>query len=576
PKELQNLPELTKSISPKQFTEHAIAIIEHHALQLPDEVTALIEQIGDINLPPATPNQLLDLFEEQLNNLTLKDHTSTENGVWIINPMDAAGLRFKSVFLGGMDDRTFPQIPKADSLLNHTERQSLRAFLNEREIPCPRLALSETGEALTQEEILFLTAVSTAEEQLTLSFAHAGSDGKERTPGEFFERIRGLVDNVIPAHGESFHTILPPSALRAEDEARQTEAWLTPPPPKPQYSPTPLPALQTWLKNNPELSATALESLARNRFIFFLEKVLGIKPDRTHNDDIDPMDRGTLIHDILEQVYTTIAAQSGWYAKKVANHWKLAQDGEIPLAVFDPAKADDLIALAHDIANEEFTKAERRPSRHLGHRTVWETEKQKLLQIIENFIQMDLNTALAENRYPALFEMKFDEKHDLPVTLERGDQTVRLKGKIDRIDLIFDTDNTLKNLLVIDYKSKSRNDTIETLEKKIGHNLDCQLALYTFAAQQFFFGNHNTPELNEKTQAVYHLQAREPKTMTNHFKGKRLTMTPELTDSFLETLFSNVWKFANGDLSVEPLIAGYEDYAHICRTQSIDLCELPD
>jgi len=242
--------------------------------------------------------------------------------------------------------------------------------------------------------------------------------------------------------------------------------------------------------------------------------------------------------------------------------------------VFDPAKDSELLALARRIAEEEFNKAERRPSRHLGHPAVWETEKRKLLQIVENFIRMDIETALSENRYPALFEMKFDTKHDLTLTLKRDDEEVRLKGKIDRIDLIFDSSGELERLLVVDYKSKSRNDTVDNLEKKVALNLDCQLPLYTFAAQQKFFGDHNTPELNEKTQAVYHLQERDLKEMTKHFTKKRLSMTPELTDAFLKTLFSNVRKLRAGDLATEPLIASYDDYSHICRTTAIDPKEL--
>jgi ATP-dependent helicase/DNAse subunit B len=183
---------------------------------------------------------------------------------------------------------------------------------------------------------------------------------------------------------------------------------------------------------------------------------------------------------------------------------------------------------------------------------------------------MDIETAQTENRYPALFELKFDMKHDLPLTLKRGDEEVRLKGKIDRIDLIFSKDGELAQLLVVDYKSKSRNDTVDNLEKKIALNLDCQLPLYTFAAQQKFFGTHNTPELNEKTLAVYHLQERDLKKMANHFEKKRLGMSPELTEAFLEKLFSNVRKLRAGDLATEPLIAGYDDYSHICRTTAID------
>ena len=573
---LTRMPNELRDFFPAQdFSDQLQFLIAQHELDLPEEVHRLIDDM--VELPPLPTDRMIALFEELLMNVTLKDELSTESGVWILNPMDAAGLRFQSVFIAGMDDHTFPQIPKPDSLLNGRERQRLRAFLTERKIDCPRLALSESAEALIQEEILFLTALGSATEKLTLSHTQCDADGKERAPGEFFERMRKLAHGTAE-HGESFHTILPPNAVRAEDEARQTAAFqsrtgILPVHPTEHRQARYLPHMTEWLSNHPEFSATALESLARNRFVFFLEKVLGIKPERTHEDDTDPIDRGNVIHDILEQVYTAIAEQSGFYARHTPDGWIKAQSGEIPLAVFDPSKTTEYLALTRKLAEEEFRKAERHSSRHLGHPAVWATEKKKILRTLENFIRMDCETAQRENRYPALFEMKFDAKHDLPLTLERGEETVRLKGKIDRIDLIFNGDK-LERVLVIDYKSKSRGDTVETLEKKVGLNLDCQLALYTFAAQQKFFGAHNTPELNHRVQALYHLQERDLKKMTSHFNRKRLTMTPELTEKFLETLFSNVHKLRVGDLATEPLIAGFEDYSHICRTAAIDPKEL--
>ena len=606
PKELSGFSSLGKSVTPQQFATHIQTLTEQHQLDLPDEVLHLIEEFHALDFTKSSSEQLASLFEKLLDNITLRDPQSTENGVWIINPMDAAGLQFNSTYLAGMDDRTFPQIPTPDSLLNSPERNALRSFLTERKIPCPRLTISETNAALIQEEILFLTSIGTAQEHVTLSYTRTDTDGKERAAGEFFERMRSLTETDHPELGESFHTILPPELCRAEDEVRQTEAFQRRTGIVPDHSTKEpsdgrqakgLSAIQTWLENNPEFSATALESLARNRFVFFLEKILRINPDRTHEDHTDPMDRGTLVHDILERIYTAIAEQSDWYATPSSSQspqqeenatgtsrlrWTRTQtktDASIPLAVFDLSKAEKFLALARDITNHEFGKAEQQSSQHLGHPAVWETEKRKIHQLIENFIRMDLETALSKNRYPALFEMKFDAEHDLPVTLLNrtpSEPPIRLKGKIDRIDLIFDSDDELKQLLVVDYKGKSHTDTAETIAKKTALNLNCQLALYTFAAQERFFGEHNTPELNERVQAVYHLQECDLKKMTRHFGSdkKRLTLTPELIDAFVGTLFSNVQKLRAGDLATEPLIAGYDDYSHICRTQAIDSKEL--
>ncbi len=568
--------ELHITKTPVQFAKYIRTLVERHGIKLPEEAQKLVDEVGSIKAQPMSQNRLTRWFEELLNHVTFRDDHCVKNGVYVINPMDAVGLRFDTVIIAAMDDRTFPKIPKTHSLLTVSEREALKHFLTEQKIHCPQLTLSETKEALIQEEILFMISISAARERLILSYARMDTDGKECAPGEFFGRIRDLIGTGNLELGESFHTILPLEHCRSEDEIRQTVARYSPNQERPMNFPSEKvrPLISHWLKTHPEFSATALETLALNRYVFFIEKILGIKPDRTHEDEPDRMERGGLLHHILEQIYTAVTMQSEIYAKKGSNGWNLSQKATaetIPLALLNPAHKNDLLALAREIAQKEFAKAERLPNHHLGQRNIWETEKRKLLQIIENFIRVDLETAQSQNRYPALFEMAFDQKHDLPVTLKHDGKSIQIKGKIDRIDLLFDDNGNLSNLLVIDYKSKSSNHPVSTLEKKIAKNFDCQLPLYTFAAQQKFFDAHNTPELNKKTQAVYHLQECNLKKMTNHFEKKQLTMTSELSDAFLETLFSNVWKLRAGDLATAPLIARYEDYSHICRTTAIDI-----
>lgn len=564
------------SETPEQFAAIAQKLMAQHDLTLPEEVLVLLNEIATVRSRPLPPEQWVDFFEKLLSNITLNDPADTESGIWVVNPMDASGLRFDSVYIAGMDDRSFPQTPKPNTLLNKTDRRQLRAFLEQRGIACPRLTLSESGEALIQEEILFLTAISNARERLTLSYTRMDADGKERAPGEFFKRMRELAGNPPASLGASFHSILPPYLCRAQDEVRQTAAKLLLNPnlsagPRPV---TPIPSIQKWLKKNTEFSATSLECLARSRYVFFLEKILNLRPDQTHEDDTNPMDRGSLLHSALEKIYTAIAAQSGRWAVRTPTGWELAKSGDIQLAVMDPSKADELLAMARSMASREFEQAESLSGQHLGRRGIWETEKRKLLQIVENVIRTDLDTALDENRYPALFEMQFGAKAGRPVVLEQNDEQIPLKGKIDRIDLIFNDAGELEQLLVADYKGKSRGVSTNQLEKEVERNLDCQLPVYTFAAQQIFFGMHNTPELNEKVRAVYHVQERDVDKMKRQLKNKRLEMTPELSEAFLEELFSNVRKLRAGDLATEPLIAGYEDYSHICRTTAIDAKDL--
>lgn len=574
----------SRRVSPRDFARHVRTLIAQHALALPAEVLALIEPFESAPEARLPAERMRLLFEQFLDETLLEDPSDTENGVWVLTALDAAGLRFDSVYLAGLNDGGFPQTPPTDPLFTRDERAALKAYLHERQIPCPGSALPDVDTALVQEEILFLTAISSARERLTLSCAIVDAGGGEMAPGSFLERARGVIRGEKPELGASFHTILPPSLSLAEDEVRQTQAAFATHD-KPNNNPLPAVGdpekiralLAEWMRRNPEFSPTALESLARNRLVFVLEKVIGIRPERLHEDETDPMERGTLIHEILEQIYTAIARESRLMAAPYPAAgglpaWRLCHEpaeGAIALAVLTPGETDRLVSLAREIALSACARVERHPARRLGHPEIWKTEKQKLLRTIENYIRTDCETAAEERRYPALFEMQLGAASALPLQLERNGQRVALKGKVDRVDLVFNDRDELDGLVVIDYKGRSRDDSPGRLEKKIALNLDCQLPIYTFAAQQRFFGQHNTPDLNRITRAVYHLQERDRKKMASAFK-RRMEIGEPLAAAFLETLFDNLHRLSEGDLAPEVLIAGYEDWSPICRTLSID------
>ena len=93
-----------------------------------------------------------------------------------------------------------------------------------------------------------------------------------------------------------------------------------------------------------------------------------------------------------------------------------------------------------------------------------------------------------------------------------------IKGKIDRIDLVFDENGRLDQLHVLDYKGTSREQSkAEDYIERVMSALDCQLPLYAFATQQYFFGVFDTPEVNSRTKAGYIIVERDPVA----FPGKR-------------------------------------------------------
>jgi ATP-dependent helicase/DNAse subunit B len=206
----------------------------------------------------------------------------------------------------------------------------------------------------------------------------------------------------------------------------------------------------------------------------------------------------------------------------------------------------------------------------LGHPGVWAAERKKILEIVLNFVRYDAQACAGENRYPALFELKFGG--ETAVDLD----AVMLHGIIDRVDLIFAESGDLKKVRVLDYKGPSRaRSKREDYIDEILRNLDCQLPVYAFAAQQHFFGNSNSEQVNAMTEAGYLFYQRDFAQIGRTLKKCLLPMEePGLVNGFLETLFENVQRLKDGDFAVDPLIASYNDYESVCRTEAVARDEL--
>jgi len=323
-----------------------------------------------------------------------------------------------------------------------------------------------------------------------------------------------------------------------------------------------------WFEHKGELSPTALEALAQCRYIFLLEKVFGFRDPRLADDSPDPMDRGGLIHSILQEIYSAIAAgEAGidaprYWAVKGASGWiKRTEAGvdALALATFVPEFADGYEAFARRVAERRMNRAK------LGHAGVWAAEQKKVLEQVLNFVRHDVETCAAENRFPALFELTFGDE----TAVDLGE--VKLKGVIDRIDLVFAETGELKKVRVLDYKgvSRSRSKPEEYVDE-IRRNLDCQLPVYAFAAQEYFFGEFNADSLNAMTEAGYLFYQRQLKDVGKTLKKSLVPMDePELIEGFLATLFENLRRLKAGDFAVDPMVAAYNDFQSVCRTEAV-------
>ena len=147
-----------------------------------------------------------------------------------------------------------------------------------------------------------------------------------------------------------------------------------------------------------------------------------------------------------------------------------------------------------------------------------------------------------------------------------------IKGTVDRVDLLFDEAGSLSALQVLDYKGSSREESkSELYAERVMEALDCQLPLYAFAAQQFFFGRFNESKLNDQTWAGYIITERDPKAFPGKRKKALLPMSwPEMAEQFVASLCAQLDRVREGDFSVDPYHAGFENYAAVLRNNPIE------
>lgn len=179
-------------------------------------------------------------------------------------------------------------------------------------------------------------------------------------------------------------------------------------------------------------SPTGVEDWAECPFRYLLSRVLRVEPTERPEQDlawsVSALVRGRLVHDVLADFYD--------------QRLTLGRPGQ-----HDAQDHERLEALARN----RFTELE--ASGGTGHRLAWENEQRALL--------LDLHTLLARDAelhpdlVPTFFEQSFgygDAEWPAPVIVLEAGREVRLRGRMDRVDLGPDPAQP-EQAIVIDYKT---------------------------------------------------------------------------------------------------------------------------
>jgi RecB family exonuclease len=203
-------------------------------------------------------------------------------------------------------------------------------------------------------------------------------------------------------------------------------------------------ALKADLKNG-HFSATKLEEYASCPFVYFCKYILGIEPKEDITPEVQPHDRGTVIHLVLELFFTTYG---NIYVSKNKPSFNLRT------AVVEVVeKAFKTADLRGRLITEKYSPE---MVAHFKRRTV---------TLITSILESEALHLKETTQRPTLFEMDFFEP------LRDG---FVFKGKIDRVDADEDT------FTVIDYKTGRVDPIITNIER----GLELQVPIYTEMARR--------------------------------------------------------------------------------------------
>ena len=211
-------------------------------------------------------------------------------------------------------------------------------------------------------------------------------------------------------------------------------------------------------------SASRLEAWAGCPHAYFMRYVLRVEAIDDENDDhrISPLERGSLVHRILER----------WLTEAIDRSAVPAPPEPWP---------DRLRARLATVGKEECDRLATRGL--VGRKLYWEYDRRQILADLDRFVDFDDTKRAQYGSRPAAAELGFGmpDSPGGPAAIEIGHgRSLKIRGSIDRVD---ETDDG--GLLVIDYKAGStRSYEKLSLDDPTLGGSRLQLVLYDLAARR--------------------------------------------------------------------------------------------
>jgi ATP-dependent helicase/nuclease subunit B len=199
----------------------------------------------------------------------------------ILGPLEARLQHFDVVVLGGLNEGTWPASAAADPWLSRPMRA--------------RLGLESPERAIGLAAHDFATLAAVQDVRLTRALR---VDGVPTVASRWLQRLqqlaRGIGQEIQLSNG------LPYADYARLFNAPQNE-------PRPAPAPTPRPPVSERPR---ELSVTEIEKWLRDPYAIYARRILRLKPLDPLDAEVGPMDRGRIMHEVLERFVKE--TESGW------------------------------------------------------------------------------------------------------------------------------------------------------------------------------------------------------------------------------------------------------------------------
>lgn len=432
--------------------------------------------------PDVTLSGFINTFNRSLEDKEYKVCSKDIAGVQVLDAMSARAIPFSVLFVTGMNEKVFPRNIREDPLLRDPVRQVMERVLGYK--------IEEKLNGFDEEKLLFYLLVNSVKERLYITYQRTDDSGETRIPSWYISEVRPpepvkewriprrLSDKYSVTEFYDYYFLTPhelstrliiegidaspvmskfcfnPVLYRRGREAIVNHEKMT-------TGLTEFDGLTGFLEGfwndivRRGISPTSIEMFALCPFSYFARHLLGLKTIERPETiiGIQPIDAGNICHMILKRFYS--------------GHSRV-KDREINVNL-------------KDTAFSVFTEFEK--DNPVGYPVIWDIEREKLLSLLMDFVEIDLRELSLSGFSPYIFETSVNGCLKASSLRDNSDD-IPVHGIIDRVDIHKDQNR----FRIIDYKYKT-GSAIPAGEKDLSlaaiRGQKLQPPMYTLMAAEY-------------------------------------------------------------------------------------------